>query len=164
MKNTRGYIVKERPDLIDEWHPTENKGNTPNNVRSGSDKTITWCCKECNHIWESQAKSRAIKNTGCPKCMERYNVAFPELAIYFYMKQIFKDSELNCPIEGIGKYKLVDVYIPSLNLIVEYDGGHTHRDKLEIDQEKSKLIIEIGYDLIRIRDNGLSPLNLFLHY
>ncbi|MFB5088341.1 zinc-ribbon domain-containing protein [Psychrobacillus sp. PGGUH221] len=160
MKNTRGFIVKERPDLIDEWHPTENKGNTPNNVRSGSDKIITWCCNECDHIWKSQAKSRAIKNTGCPKCMERYNVGFPELAIYFYIKQIFKDTELNSPIDGIGKYKLVDVYIPSLNLVVEYDGGHTHRDRLEIDQDKSKLIIERGYDLIRIRDNGLSPLNM----
>jgi len=160
MKNTRGFIAEERPDLIEEWHPTENKKNMPNNVRSGSDKVITWCCKECNHIWKSKAKSRAIRNTGCPKCHERYNIGFPELAIYFYIKRIFKDSKLNSPIDGIGSYKLVDVQIPSLNLIIEYDGGHTHRDKLEIDKDKSKLIIERGHDLIRIRDNGLPPLNI----
>lgn len=160
MKNTRGLIAEERQDLIEEWHPTKNKENTPYNVRSGSDKVIIWCCKECEHIWESQAKSRAIKNTGCPKCHERYNVGFPELAIYYYIKQIFKDTQLNTPIEAIGKYKLVDVYSPSINLIIEYDGGHTHRDRLEIDRDKSKLILEKGYDLIRIRDNGLSPLNI----
>lgn len=82
LKNTRRFIAEERFDLIEEWHPTENRENTPNNVRSGSDKTIFWCCKECDHIWESQAKSRAIKNTGCPKCHERYNVGFPELFIF----------------------------------------------------------------------------------
>lgn len=160
MKNTRGFISEERHDLIEEWHVTANKGNTPNNIRAGSDKLITWCCKECGHIWENQAKSRAIKNTGCPKCHERYNVGFPELAIYYYIKKIFNDAQLNPNIEGLGKYKSVDVFIESLNLVIEYDGGHTHREKFEMDREKSSLIIENGYDLIRVRDNGLAPLGV----
>lgn len=160
MKNTRGFIEDGRKDLIEEWHSTDNKNNTPNNVRAGSDKYITWCCKECSHVWETQAKSRAIKNTGCPKCHERYNVGFPELAIYYYIKQLFKDALLNTDIEGLGKYKSVDVIIQSLNLIIEYDGGHTHREKLEMDREKSRLMIENGYQLIRVRDNGLAPLKI----
>ncbi len=160
MKNTRGFIADERKDLIEEWHSTYNKSYTPNNVRSGSDKFITWRCKECSHIWVTQAKSRAIKHTGCPKCHERYNVGFPELAIYFYIKQIFKDTQLNTNIEGLGKYKSVDIIIQSLNLIIEYDGGHTHKEKLEIDRKKSRLIIENGYHLIRVRDNGLAPLQI----
>jgi hypothetical protein len=113
MKNTRDLIANDRPDLIKEWHKTENRENTPFNVRAGSDKSIIWLCKECEHVWKSQAKSRAIKNTGCPKCHERYNVGFPELAIYFYIKQLFTDAQLNAPIEGIGTYKSVDVFIPS---------------------------------------------------
>lgn len=160
MKNTRGFIAKERSDLIEEWHATANKGNTPYNIRTGSDKVITWCCKECGHVWENQAKSRAIKNTGCPKCHERYNVGFPELAIYFYLKQIFSDAQLNTDIEGLDKYKSVDIIIGSLNLIIEYDGGHTHRDRFDLDKEKSMLIIQRGYDLIRVRDNGLPPLKI----
>jgi hypothetical protein len=103
MKNTRGVIAEERPDLIEEWHPLNINENTPFNVRAGSDKVIIWICKECEHVWESQAKSRAIKNTGCPKCHERYNVGFPELAIYFYIKQIFADAQLNTLIDGIDK-------------------------------------------------------------
>ncbi|MEN2468108.1 zinc-ribbon domain-containing protein [Ornithinibacillus sp. JPR2-1] len=160
MRNTRDFIAKERPDLVEEWHTNENKDNTPNNIRTGSDKLITWLCKECGHVWSSQAKSRAIKNTGCPKCHERYNVGFPELAIYYYIKQIFQDAELNPNIEGLGKYKSVDVLIKSLNTIIEYDGGHTHRDKFEMDHDKSRLIIGTGYDLIRVRDNGLAPLKI----
>lgn len=160
MKNTRGFIADERPDLLEEWHTIENKENTPFNVRSGSDKGIVWRCKECEHVWDTQAKSRAIKNTGCPKCHERYNVGFPELAIYFYIKQIFTDAQLNAQIEKIGTYKSVDVYIPSLNLVIEYDGGHTHRGRVLIDMEKSRLLVERGYRLIRVRDNGLSPLDI----
>ncbi|MCM3390256.1 zinc-ribbon domain-containing protein [Ureibacillus chungkukjangi] len=160
MKNTRGFIGDERKDLIEEWHSTDNQNNTPNNVRTGSDKYITWRCKECSHVWITQAKSRAIKNTGCPKCHERFNVGFPELAIYYYIKQIFKDAQLNTYIEELGKFKSVDVVIQSLNLIIEYDGGYTHREKLEMDREKSRLIIENGYDLIRVRDNGLAPLKI----
>ncbi|WP_430789159.1 zinc-ribbon domain-containing protein [Virgibacillus flavescens] len=160
MKNTRGLIAEERPDLVEEWCETENGMHTPNTIRTGSDKFIKWRCKECGHLWSTQAKSRAIKNTGCPKCHERYNVSFPELAIYFYLKQVFRDAELNANIEGIGKYKSVDVIIPSFNLIIEYDGGHTHRDRFNLDKEKSELIIDRDYDLIRIRDNGLSPLKI----
>ncbi|MFJ7638434.1 zinc-ribbon domain-containing protein [Peribacillus sp. NPDC097225] len=63
-------MAVDRKDLIEEWHSTDNKSNTPNNVRAGSDKYITWRCKECGHVWETQAKSRAIKHTGCPKCHE----------------------------------------------------------------------------------------------
>jgi hypothetical protein len=46
MKNTRGFIEKERPDLIEEWHTVENNENIPSSVRAGSDKVIVWCCKE----------------------------------------------------------------------------------------------------------------------
>lgn len=160
IKNTRGFIAEERPDLVEEWHETANKGNTPYNVRAGSDKVIIWYCKECGHIWKSQAKSRARKNTGCPKCHERYNVSFPELAIYYYLKQIFNDAKLNEPMEQIGKYNSVDIFIPSKRLSVEYDGGHTHREKLKLDKEKSHLILARGYELFRIRDNGLPPLEI----
>ncbi|MFJ7638433.1 DUF559 domain-containing protein [Peribacillus sp. NPDC097225] len=60
----------------------------------------------------------------------------------------------------MGKYKSVDVIIQSLNLIIEYDGGHTHRGKLEMGREKSRLIKENGYRLIRVRDNGLARLQI----
>ena len=146
--------------MIEEWHPTRNKQKTPFNVSAGSDEKIVWCCKECAHIWQTTANGRALRNTGCPKCHERYNVGFPELAIFYYLKQIFKDAQLNALVEGIGKFKFVDIYIPSLNLIVEYDGGHTHRNKIKIDRQKSRLIVEKGYELIRIRDNGLPPLEI----
>ncbi|MBS4195796.1 zinc-ribbon domain-containing protein [Lederbergia citri] len=160
LKNTRGFVAEERSDLIEEWISTENNEDTPYNVRTGSDKVVTWRCKECGYSWESQVKSRAIKNTGCPKCHERYNIGFPEMAIYFYLKRLFKDAELNAPIEGINHYKSVDIFIPSLNLIIEYDGGHTHRGRIEIDKEKSRLILERGYRLIRVRDNGLPTLKM----
>lgn len=136
------------------------KNNTPFNITLGSDKKITWCCKECDHKWSTQVKSRALKDTGCPKCMERFNVSYPEMVLFFYFKKGFKDAMLNCKIESIEPYESVDLFVPSLNLIIEYDGFKTHEHRDETDTEKSKLILEQGYNLFRIRDNGLQSLNI----
>ncbi len=160
MKNSRGFVAEERPELIEEWRELINGEYTPHNTRAGSDVYIKWRCKKCDHYWSSQVKNRAIHNTGCPKCHERYNVAFPELAIYFYIKRIFKDAKLNTWLEGIGNYTSVDIFIPILNLVIEYDGGHTHRNRSELDKDKSNFILDKGYGLIRIRDNGLPPLEI----
>lgn len=147
-------------DLVEEWLEEPLYNGTPYTVTVGSDKVVSWCCKECNFIWKTQVKNRALHDTGCPKCMERYNVAFPEMVIYFYLRKIFEDTVLNSKIDNIAPYDSVDVYIPSLNLIIEYDGGLTHADRYDIDLQKSELIIEQGYILIRIRDNDLLPLNI----
>lgn len=156
----RNIVALEHPILIKEWYKASNKRDTPYNVTAGSDKIVTWRCIECDHLWDTKVNDRAIRKTGCPKCMESYNVAFPEMAIFYYLKKAFKDVELNFEIENIEPYKSVDVYLPSLNLIIEYDGGLTHANKFNKDLEKSKLILEQGYVLFRIRDNGLLPLNI----
>lgn len=156
----RDSVALERPDLVKEWHKAPSKKDTPDNVTAGSDKIVTWRCVECDHLWDAQVKSRAIKKTGCPKCMERYNVSFPEMAIFYYLREAFEDVKLNSEIKNIEPYKSIDIYLSSLNLIIEYDGGQTHADKLNNDLEKSKLILEQGYVLFRIRDNGLPPVNI----
>lgn len=156
----RDLVAVERPDLVEEWLEEPLYNGTPYTVTVGSDKVVSWCCKECNFIWKTQVKNRALHDTGCPKCMERYNVAFPEMVIYFYLRKIFGDTVLNSKIDNIAPYDFVDVYIPTLNLIIEYDGGLTHAGRYDIDLQKSELIIEQGYILIRIRDNDLLPLNI----
>lgn len=156
----RNSVASDCPDLIKEWYKASNKEDTPYIVTVGSDKRVTWRCAECHHLWDAQVKSRAIKKTGCPKCMERHNVSFPEMAIFFYLKEAFEDIKLNSEIKNIEPYKSIDIHLPSLNLIIEYDGGRTHANKLNNDLEKSKLIVEQGYVLFRVRDNGLPPVNI----
>lgn len=64
------------PEFVDEWHPTKNKDNTPDNVSYGN-RTIEiwWICNE-GHEWVSTANRRFgnVKRKGiesvttCPHC------------------------------------------------------------------------------------------------
>jgi|APSaa5957512535_1039671.scaffolds.fasta_scaffold10250_2 hypothetical protein len=60
-------IVDTRPDLIKELHPTKNKKIDFYSLTGGSEKRITWLCKN-GHEWETSAAQRVKANTGCPYC------------------------------------------------------------------------------------------------
>jgi hypothetical protein len=51
----------------------------------------------------------------------------------------------------------VDIYIPELNLGIEYDGWYWHKDKEEMDREKNKQLKDELF-LLRIREAGLEKL------
>lgn len=52
--------------------------------------------------------------------------------------------------------KNVDIYVPSIKLIIEYDGCRFHKNE-EKDKLETRLLKKQGYQVIRIREN---PLNL----
>lgn len=55
-----------------------------------------------------------------------------------------------------GKKWRVDIHLPLLNLVVEYDGGHYHKDRSAQDQAKTHDLLRQGYRVIRLRGKGLS--------
>ena len=50
--------------------------------------------------------------------------------------------------------KELDIYIPSMNIAVEYDGYNWHKDNLN-ERRKNQLCKENDIFLIRVRENGL---------
>ena len=77
------------------------------------------------------------------------NIPFNEKTVAYYLAQVFPDLiETYRPACLRGKE--LDMYIPSLNIGIEYDGGRFHR--LENDLHKNQLCAEGGIPLIRIRD------------
>ena len=52
----------------------------------------------------------------------------------------------------------VDIYVPELNLGVEYDGWYWHKDKPEMDQEKTREL-QAEISLLRVREAGLDRLS-----
>ena len=52
----------------------------------------------------------------------------------------------------------MDIYIPSINTGIEYDGQRWHKDTKK-DLIKDKCCYEKGINLIRIRENKLPQLN-----
>lgn len=64
-------LLTTHSHLAIQWHPTLNKDLTPNDVTSGSHKSVWWqCTKNSNHVWKAVIKSRlrAEKNN-CPFCL-----------------------------------------------------------------------------------------------
>ena len=69
-----GEYLRERPDLLEEVHPTLNsdlkmygKPEDPGNLKINSNKKLFWLCKKCNHVWKTSVSHRN-NGTGCGHC------------------------------------------------------------------------------------------------
>ena len=75
--------------------------------------------------------------------------SFYEQAIAFYVSTIFEDTTSRDKSNGIE----IDVYIPSLQIGIEYDGQLYHTiDNLERDEQKNEALDILGISLFRIRE------------
>ena len=54
------------PEIAKEWHPTKNKGLSPEDFTYGSHKEVWWLCPS-GHAYEASLSNRAF-GTGCPYC------------------------------------------------------------------------------------------------
>jgi hypothetical protein len=55
-----------------------------------------------------------------------------------------------------GKVLDVDIVVPSLRLLVEYDGAYWHQDNEDADRRKSKTLRQAGWRVIRVREAPLA--------
>lgn len=141
------------PELAKEWHPTKNEQLKPSQITYGSGKKVWWRCKN-KHEWETAVYNRT-KGGGCPICSSRRRTSFPEQAIFYYIKQAFPDA-INGYKEAFNKGSMeLDIFIPKINVGVEYDGKAFHsNDSNRIrDAKKYSICKEKGIRLIRITDN-----------
>ena len=80
-------------------------------------------CGRQKSILESNLKSS--KSISCGLCSNR--VSIPEKSILFYLSKHFKNIIENYKPDFLYG-KEIDIYIPDLNLGIEYDGEHWHKD------------------------------------
>ncbi|UOE75846.1 zinc-ribbon domain-containing protein [Parageobacillus thermoglucosidasius] len=146
------------PNLLVEWHPTKNNKVTPEDVTLGSEKKVWWKCCICEHEWEARVNKRA-KGQGCPKCKKEYGTSFSEQAIYYYISLIFVNAKNRYILKNGEDSFEVDIFVPELNLAIEYD-GEQHRKKTQItrDEKKNEKLNRMGILLVRVREEGLPNL------
>ena len=140
------------PQLIEEWNWERNE-LLPNSVVWGTRKKVWWKCKINNeHIWEAAIANRATKRKqGCPFCRVT-NTSKNELEIMFELMLIFKEiNPENHIVKVNNKIYRVDILIPSLKLIIEYDGSFWHKNKLKKDLEKTSNLLSAGFQVLRLR-------------
>ena len=143
-------LETKNPNIAKEWHPTKNK-KTPKKVTAGANQYAWWICNK-GHEWRSKIHNRTVLKRGCPECAKGTHTSVPEQLIYHYVKQLFPTT-----ISGYRLYNTeIDIFIPSLNIGIEYDGENFHKTKAKYkkDIKKNELLQKNGITLIRIREEG----------
>ncbi len=154
-KVLQGYndICTTHSYLLNEWdYETNNAlGILPTKLSYGSKVKVHWKCKK-GHRWVAPMYSRTGNNENCPYCNKELRTSFPEKAIAYYVKKIFKDALENYRDDFLGKAEL-DIFIPSKKIAIEYDGARWHKNVTN-DILKDKICLENNIQLYRIRENG----------
>jgi len=111
--------------LCEEWDYNKNE-QKPSEYTPHSHYKVWWKCKECGHEWCESIANRNRGN-GCPVCKiskgEKLISQLLDMHNIFYIAQITFDD-----LRGIGGRLLsYDFYVPTLNLLIEYQGlQHEH--------------------------------------
>ena len=146
-------LLSQFPKLADEWD-FEKNDVLPDEISAHSSQKVWWRCKE-GHSWKAQISNRT-NGSGCPRCNVENVNSFCEQSVYFYVKQAFPDA-----INGDDHIGMeLDIFIPSKNIAVEYDGEawHNSAKKTQIDVRKNILCKNHNIELIRIREPKLKPI------
>ena len=153
-KVLKGYndLQTVNPNLAKEWNWERNKNSNPEEFTDNSHKKVWWKCDK-GHEWQAPISNRN-EGVGCPTCNSERHTSFPEYAIAYYLKKYGLDVIHSYKQHG---YEL-DIYIPSKEIAIEYDGYFWHKNKAKIDLEKNKKCEKDGIKLYRIRE-GLPVLN-----
>ena len=146
-------LATTHPDLAKEWHPTKNGNLRPCDVMHGQPRKVWWVCP-AGHSYQASLLHRSGANgTNCPICNGGRQTSFREQAFYYYLKQIFPDSISRYTADWLERFEL-DIFIPSKNLALEYDGAAWHQEN-HFSREKRKYVLcqKRGIKLIRIKEN-----------
>lgn len=146
------------PDIVSEWHPTKNKGLTPDDVTKTSGKYAWWKCIY-GHEWKAKISNRTALNSGCPFCSNQTSRI--EIRLFTELKALFNDTKWRMKREGIE----MDIFIPSIKLAIEVDGGYWHQDRIEEDTRKNANLATMGISVLRVRENTLEKISEHdIHY
>lgn len=149
----KGSLKDNYPELMSEWDYEKNK-LSPSQVSAGSGEKVWWVCKTCGKSWKANINNRA-KGIGCPCCAKERNSSFPEQAVFYYVSKAFPDA-INGDRNQISPYEL-DIYIPSVNIAIEYDGQAFHKS-IAKDKRKGIKCKEKNIKLIRVREKECPPI------
>ena len=148
------------PKIAKQWHPTKNTNITPSAVTETSGRKVWWKCEKSeDHEWHTTVASRTSERTNCPYC-DLTPQSRQELIITFELLKFFKDinpkgykTKLN------GRLRAIDIFIPEINLAIEFDGAYWHKDNRALDKIKSEMLMDDGYQVIRIREQPLKKIH-----
>lgn len=143
-----------RPDLVNEWDFERNEDISPQDFTCNSNEKVWWKCAICGNKWQATIHNRASRNSGCPKCMKHERTSFPEQALLFYIQRLFPEAQNSFTDIFAPSKRELDIYIPEINVGIEYDGKMWHRDErsLRVGKEKYSVCKAKSIKLIRVSE------------
>lgn len=117
-------------ELMKDWDYNKNTLK-PESLKSNSHEEVWFKCHRCNTEWSTRVDYitrlyNRYGHNGCKTCSSK-QTSKAELVIYTLLKQTFKNTKHRYKINGIE----YDIFIPEINVAIEYDGIVWHKNKLE---------------------------------
>lgn len=110
---------------------------------------------ECpKHGYFLQSPHNHIKGHGCHKCSKGCRISKGENEVFEFVKSIIEVGVLQNDREKI-KPKELDIYIPELNLAIEFNGFYWHSLKIKPENHrevKTKLCNDVGLELLHVEE------------
>lgn len=135
LNQTYGYgcVLDPSQILPDSWGP-------------GTNHQFVLICGTCKRHWSPQWRDVIVGNTQTCGCLVGVSVA--ELRVYEYVKQLCNDTIHTHKIDNVE----VDIFIPSRNVAIEYNGLYWHRAEVRQQQDaaKAKRLRELGIRYVGI--------------
>ena len=147
-------LITKNPILCQEWNYEKNENLTPNNFTQFSAKKVWWKCEK-GHEWQAMISNRS-SGTGCKKC-NNPNVSKIEKKFFHFFKLVFPEAENSYYFYYNGKRIEIDIFIKSLNLGIECDGGYVHSKERVIKND-----IFIQTDILLILERLLNMTKFFI--
>lgn len=156
-----------RPELVGEWDSDKNE-LAPDGVSFSSNQYAWWLCEVEGHIWRAKINNRS-NGTGCPTCAKRFGKierrfieSFTERTDFTVTAHGMRLNQISYSSGRSGVEVDIILYRNGHYLLLEYDGAYWHRDRVESDTEKSRLLLSLGDNILhaRIRENELPGLDL----
>jgi hypothetical protein len=144
-------------DIANEWDTTKNGDLKPENFSYSSSKDVHWICPN-QHRYHAVIGNRCRNGSGCPTCKNK-----TQRFMFDFLKGYYPDILSEFPAPMCNKRRL-DFCIPSLKLVIELDGSQHFKqvgiymapeNAIQIDIQKMKGAIELGYRIIRISQHDV---------
>lgn len=156
------------PQAAAQLNPDLNHGLSSHDVTAGSGRQVVWSCPAgYGHTWSTTvAQHVAALAAGGGQCRDCHpfgtGTSLRQLALASALAHALPDLVVDARPAAIGaggRRRHVDVLIRALHLIIEYDGVFFHQGRESKDAEKSTALRGLGWTVVRLREDGLTPLH-----
>jgi hypothetical protein len=152
-------LLALRPDLAAQLD-AEKSGVSAAELTLASNEIVHWICpiNPEAHTWPAKVLNRTLNGTGCPEC-NLPGTSAQEIRLAAELATVLDVDFDHHTIRTEKRVERVDIYVPSLSLILEFDGSYWHDSTEETDAEKSQRLRAVVSHVVRVREHPLECLD-----